>query len=62
MLPAEYPGHAFSGASPVPGFEMSPRVVVADKAPLSGPLQVIIGEHTHAVSEAVADRIFVEVD
>ena len=44
------------------GISLQTRVVVTDRAPFGGPLQVIIGEHTHALSEAVTDKLFVEVD
>ena len=42
------------------GISLQTRVVVTDRAPFDGPLQVTIGEHSHALNKPVTDRVFVE--
>jgi DtxR family transcriptional regulator, Mn-dependent transcriptional regulator len=43
------------------GVSLHIPVVVTHKAPFEGPLQVTIGEQSHAISKLTADSIFVEV-
>ena len=42
------------------GISLHTKVVITDRAPFDGPLQVTIGNHSHALNKTVTDRVFVE--
>lgn len=44
------------------GIGLNTPVAVTYKAPFDGPLQVTIGDQSHALSKETADRIFVKLD
>jgi len=43
------------------GIRLQTRVVVTERPPFDGPLQVTIGKHSHALNKNVTDRVFVEL-
>ena len=42
------------------GIGLQTRVIITDRAPFDGPLQVTIGDHSCALNKGVTDRVFVE--
>ena len=42
------------------GISLQTRVVITDRAPFDGPLQVTIGQRSYALNKTVTDRVFVE--